>query len=47
MSEPIKFSSLKPTRASKIQIEVKEIAPQGMRKKTTSQLSADPDGSDG
>ena len=46
MSEHIKVSFLKQTRASKIQIEVKEIAPQTLSKNTTSQLGADADGSD-
>ncbi len=46
MSEQINVSALKQTRASKIQIEVKEIAPQRIHKNTTSQLGADADGSD-
>ena len=46
MSEHIKVSALKQTRASKIQIEVKEIAPQTLSKNITSQLGSDADGSD-
>jgi hypothetical protein len=46
MSEQIKASTLKPARSSKIQIEVKEIAPQTTSKKTTSQLGVDADGDD-
>ena len=46
MSEQINVSALKPTRASKIQIEVKEIARQRIHKNTTSHLGADADGSD-
>ena len=46
MSEQINVSALKPTRTSKIQIEVKEVAPPRIHKNTTSQLGADADGSD-
>ncbi len=46
MSEQSNVSTLKQTRASKIQIEVKEITPQTLSKNTTSQLSVDADGSD-
>lgn len=46
MSEQIIVSTPKQTRASKIQIEVKNIAPQTMSKKTTSGLGVDADGSD-
>ena len=46
MSEQINVSALKQTRASKIQIEVKEIAPQAINKNTTSQLGTDADQSD-
>ena len=46
MSEQINVSALKQTSASKIQIEVMEIAPQTMKKNNTSQLGADADGSD-
>lgn len=46
MSEQTNVSALKQTRASKIQIEVKELAPQMLSKNTTSQLGADADGSD-
>ena len=45
MSEQSKVSAPKPIRASKIQIEVKEIAPQ-TRINTTSELGADADGDD-
>jgi len=46
MSERINASALKQTRTSKIQIEVKEIAPQTTSKNTTSHLGADADGDD-
>jgi hypothetical protein len=47
MSEPFKTLNLKQSRASKIQIEVKEIVPQTTtRKNTTSQLNVDSDGGD-
>jgi hypothetical protein len=46
MSEQIKASELKPSRASKIQVEVKDIAPQTTTKSTMLQLSADADGGD-
>lgn len=46
MSEQIKASDLKQSRASKIQIDVKEIVPQATTKNTMLQLSADADGGD-
>jgi hypothetical protein len=46
MSEPFKTPNLKQSRASKIQVEVKEIVPQTTRKNTTSQLNVDSDGGD-
>lgn len=46
MSEQIKASAFKPARASKIQIEVKEVAPQTAIKNATSHLGADADGGD-
>jgi hypothetical protein len=45
MSEQFKASALNQSRASKIQIEVKEIA-KPTKKNTTSTYSADADGSD-
>jgi hypothetical protein len=45
MSEQIKASELKQFRASKIQLEVKDVAPQ-TTKNTMLQLSADADGGD-
>ncbi len=46
MSEQIKTSALEKSPASKIQIEVKEIAPQTTRKNTKSLLNVDADGDD-
>lgn len=46
MSERIQPLELKQARPSKIQIEVKEIAPQTTSKNTTSVLGTDADGSD-
>lgn len=45
MSEQIKATELKQFRASKIQIEVKDVVPQ-TTKNTMLQLSADADGGD-
>jgi hypothetical protein len=45
MSKQFKASALK-SRASKIQIEVKDIAPQTASKSPTSVLGVDADGSD-
>jgi hypothetical protein len=46
MSQQFKASDLKQARASKIQIEVKEIAQPATAKNTSSQFSADADGDD-
>jgi hypothetical protein len=46
MSDQIKASELKQSRASKIQIEVKNVAPQTTSKNSMLQLSADADGGD-
>ncbi|HEY9633345.1 MAG TPA: hypothetical protein V6D14_08060 [Coleofasciculaceae cyanobacterium] len=46
MSDRVQASDLKQSRASKIQIEVKEIAPQTTSKNTKSLLNADADGDD-
>jgi hypothetical protein len=46
MSERIQALDLKQARPSKIQIEVKEIAPQATSKDTTSHLGTDADGDD-
>ncbi len=46
MSEPIKATELKQSRASKIQIEVRDITRQTGREKVVSRLNADADGDD-
>ena len=46
MSKQINGSALKLSRASKIQVEVKEIADRVAAKNTSSHLNVDADGSD-
>jgi hypothetical protein len=46
MSKQINGSALKQSRASKIQVEVKEIAKHGTPKNISAHLNVDADGSD-